>query len=550
MPIELSPEQRLVVDSDAPVRIVLGGAGTGKTSTASAAVREALAADPNARALFLSFSRSAVGQILDRTGLEPAETDRVWVTTFHAFAWDLIGRWGPAIGHTDPRLFSPSEAALFGTSDGLAFDDLIPAAMRLLQFPAVAEHLRARWTLVVCDEFQDTSTAQWNLLMSIRGSAALLLLGDLNQCIYTGLPNSAGVGASRIVAAEALDGSQRFDLPPDSFRDPSNVLSRAAVSALSRDFGSADIRHALDSGALAIFGGISAQHEVQAVASTIGDLQATSERIGVFSHHINSTAVLSDGLAASGIAHEMVGVPDTLDAAIAAQFAMLRLATGVDLDFRRALAVFVVSTERRGNVPPLAQMIAGLSPMSAGLDARLITLSTDLRAATGPAAAADIAEAAFDTIGFTKGQRSWGQAASVVRGMLGPRLLAEASWPEVGIEHLQEQVAAHRYGVLTYSSVGSPSSHVDVMGLYQAKGREYDATVVVLRADDFFGLESEPMPIASRLVYVLLTRARRRTVILLVGGALKPLVDPFRRLATPFVFGSDPAVDPADSSPV
>jgi DNA helicase-2/ATP-dependent DNA helicase PcrA len=52
--------------------VVLGGAGTGKTTVAAAVVRKILdrqRADGTqpTRALFLSFSRAAVGQIMDRT---------------------------------------------------------------------------------------------------------------------------------------------------------------------------------------------------------------------------------------------------------------------------------------------------------------------------------------------------------------------------------------------------------------------------------------------------------------------------------------------------
>ena len=70
------------------------------------------------------------------------------------------------------------------------------------------------------------------------------------------------------------------------------------------------------------------------------------------------------------------------------------------------------------------------------------------------------------------------------------------------------------------------------MGLYQTKGREADATIVVLRSNDFFGTERHPFPVGSRLLYVVLTRARHKTILLLFGGGLPPLVAPLANLAS------------------
>jgi DNA helicase-2/ATP-dependent DNA helicase PcrA len=70
------------------------------------------------------------------------------------------------------------------------------------------------------------------------------------------------------------------------------------------------------------------------------------------------------------------------------------------------------------------------------------------------------------------------------------------------------------------------------MGLYQSKGREADATVVVFRGNDFYGNEAEPMPVGSRLLYVVLTRARRKTIVLTLGSTLRPLVDPLAALSS------------------
>src|SRR5262249_31323309 len=99
MTFQPRPGQEAVLTVTNAVVVALGGAGTGKTTVAAAAVRQILdraaATRGPRRALFLSFSRAAVSQIVDRmtTVLGP-QADYVEITTFHAFAWSLLRRWG------------------------------------------------------------------------------------------------------------------------------------------------------------------------------------------------------------------------------------------------------------------------------------------------------------------------------------------------------------------------------------------------------------------------------------------------------------------------
>lgn len=86
------------------------------------------------------------------------------------------------------------------------------------------------------------------------------------------------------------------------------------------------------------------------------------------------------------------------------------------------------------------------------------------------------------------------------------------------------------YAALTDSALNP--REVQLMNLYQTKGREADATVVVLREGDFMGKEAEPFPNTSRLLYVVFSRARQRIVVLFVGSNWHPAVAPLARLVT------------------
>jgi DNA helicase II / ATP-dependent DNA helicase PcrA len=186
-------EQQEIIDADDPVLLVCGGAGTGKTTTAAAAVRaylervdreRAATAQPRGRervpvalALFLSFSRSSVAQILDRTaGVLGPYQSRVEITTFHAFAWRLLVRWGAVIGLADPQMLTDTEAKLFRADDAVRYKDMLPRALDLcgargLRTPAgavvdyrqrrVPGHRRPAVRAVHHDPWQGAAAAAW-----------------------------------------------------------------------------------------------------------------------------------------------------------------------------------------------------------------------------------------------------------------------------------------------------------------------------------------------------------------------------------------------------
>ncbi len=70
---------------------------------------------------------------------------------------------------------------------------------------------------------------------------------------------------------------------------------------------------------------------------------------------------------------------------------------------------------------------------------------------------------------------------------------------------------------------------VQVMNLHQTKGREADAVVILCGDDDYHGREDEPFVEASRLLYVVLTRARNE-VTMVFGDDPHPLVAPLAEL--------------------
>lgn len=207
---------------------------------------------------------------------------------------------------------------------------------------------------------------------------------------------------------------------------------------------------------------------------------------------------------------------------------MLRFAASVGTwdEVLEQLAVFVTSAGRGKSVPPLALTIsAGGSALSALLDGLCTTLST-----AGPDQAFDAAMEAHETLGLPNKSSAWTQAARIIRRLRARarRRLGPGATERRVITSLAAEVREVTHTALTQDLAGSHP--VQLMNLYQTKGRETDATVVVLREGNFLGFENEPFPTTSRLLYVVFSRARQRIIVIPVGSRLHPAVAPLGKL--------------------
>jgi beta-phosphoglucomutase-like phosphatase (HAD superfamily) len=328
--------------------------------------------------------------------------------------------------------------------------------------------------------------------------------------------------AARIGEALALPGAVRIDLPSASHRDPTGVLPAAADAARERRFDDPAIATAVRTDRIRLTR-VSSQDVADVVVELVKTERIAGHSVSVFTHTNQATATLSDVLADAGVRHELVGLTEAYGEAINAQLALLRFALNRTAGVRRALAVYVTANSKGRRAPPFAlQILNGSNPT---FERAVGAVVAELRDAVQPVLdvdrLADGIAGAFAGIGTFRGQETWTEVAHRTRRAM--RHLTDGA-PVSAVEEELDQLRANAL----VGNAQLPPHRVQVMNLHQTKGREADATLLLLQPDEFHGDEDEPFPKMSRLLYVVLTRARQRAHIVVpeqVHPLWRPLIE-------------------------
>ena len=249
----LNPEQSAAVTHDGGPQLVIAGAGSGKTRVITYRIAWLIAeqAVEPWRIAAVTFTNKAADEMRERVLDLVGANANVFVGTFHRFCVRLLRRYGDRvrlqsdfaivdapdqlrlikaalkaedldeqtfqpravqgrISAAKNRLLTPAAfereaedffdrhvAAVYRRyqaelrrAGGVDFDDLIALAVRLLRDEAeIGAHVRGRFRHLLVDEFQDTNTAQLelikNLVLDPDGSVSgLTAVGDEDQSIY------------------------------------------------------------------------------------------------------------------------------------------------------------------------------------------------------------------------------------------------------------------------------------------------------------------------------------------------------------------------------
>ena len=514
--------------------LVLGGAGTGKTTTALWAARRYLddeGAKNRARVLFLTFSRSAVKEITVRSpGVLGDRQERIEVMTFHGLCHWLIRTFGryAGFGTDDVEIQSESRVKLRGRDQSrLSYNDLIPGATKILRDSnRVREIISARWGLVICDEAQDTSNAQWRLI-DLLSPKNTLMLGDMNQMIYAYLP---GVSVEQFEAIRS-SADLEISLKPRSHRDPSGLIPAVAAAVLDRDFGNQAVVDAIQKNRLRVYFDTTADERDRIIADEIDVARKLGmSDLGIFANHNDTVSDLGAMLNKHGIDHALMGISEAHAEALNAMATQCGYAVGTNTeeDVDESLAFFLNACVRGSDPPIMAKtLIRGV-----GLPDRISSALRDLKDALRAASDGSVAELtevvvrSWGGLGFAQGFRPWQRAAR--HFMRVAYRWRDLSAYEDTISDLKRAIAGS-YSESIIDMEFAEVSRVKLMTYNQTKGREADQTIHVFTQEDFFGFGREPFIDESRKLYVAISRARKRVVVILPPNP-HALVGPYETL--------------------
>lgn len=200
-----------ILASTAPVRLVTGGPGVGKTYFGcELAERHLMSVDTANRqkVLFLTFARNAVARIRQaydqrilndggsgHTRRQRAEwlRDRIRLDTFAGFFWWVVENYGRyARGGSNLRPWLVGTHRVDGEMipagyEPYTFDVLEETALAVLRIAAVRGLVSAIYPLVIVDEHQDVHPRLQEIIALLGQGSRLVLLRGPSQCIYRGL---------------------------------------------------------------------------------------------------------------------------------------------------------------------------------------------------------------------------------------------------------------------------------------------------------------------------------------------------------------------------
>lgn len=227
-----SPSQALAIEAEPRSLLVLAGPGAGKTFCLTERIRfliECRGFDA-ARICAFTFTNKAAGEIAERLERRLGNgAEKITRGTIHAFCADLLREFAPQAGlesgfgiadeeyqlaalrriegarkwhrstltrfsahrfrgdelmRNDAALFKRYEEFL-AARNLVDFDTLVIKAANLVEGPA-GDAIRARWDVVLVDEFQDLNPVQYRVVRALaRTHQHVFAVGDDDQSIYS-----------------------------------------------------------------------------------------------------------------------------------------------------------------------------------------------------------------------------------------------------------------------------------------------------------------------------------------------------------------------------
>jgi len=512
---ELSEKQFSIVTAPLGYNLVLAGPGSGKTRTMIFYVYRLLMAeniDPR-KIVVLTFTREAAREAQERLERFVGEAAReVFVGTFHSFGFQLLKKRG-----LEAKVLSPEESLRLwkeagGDEDLLRrvgffqgkgweppeeakevierYNEKKGKALDFADLIQVLDELRERYHFVI-DEFQDVDWGQFRALR--KASLSLFAVGDPNQAIY------GWRGGDRTIIANfpALFPGARVHYLQENWRSGRKIVEYAnRVVALVKGVPMIPARK--EEGEVVLEWASAPSNIEEIVEREVGEARRLGEGAAVLARSNQTVRFLKEHLEAVGLLREEGG---TLAAKLLAGLIELVLFPEEMRGVSRLLEVEAIPApfkealiHARGPYHLWGRNI-GSNLLLAGLHAlnRVRHGRTTLKMEREALRRA----LSYDPVGADP-------TLTFLENLLGE---------ETGERALQEALK-----LLLEESEGSLRP-VSVLTYHRSKGLEFDRVVVVLPPPG----RKQLSPDDILAIFVALTRARRRLVVVFQGKAPEPL---------------------------
>ena len=439
-------------------------------------------------------------------------------------------------------------------ANAMDFDDLIMMTVNILQaFPDVAEYYHRRFRHVMVDEYQDTNTAQYQLVRELVGHAGstpqavppaeLAVVGDADQSIYA----FRGATIRNIVEFEQDYPDARTILLEQNYRSTQTIL-RAANSVIAKNPDRRPKNLWTDSGDGAKIVGYVADSEHDEAAfiarqiDSLGDDHGVKPKdVAVFYRTNAQSRAVEEVFVRVGLPYKVVGgtrfyerreVKDAL--------AYLRVISNPTdtVNLRRILNVpkrgigdraeaCIAALAERERVPFVAalgrpQDAPGIATRSVAAITAFTTLLEALRTVhEGGSGVGGLLEAVVEQTGYLSDLRASQDPQDETRAENLAELVAvgrefDESEPEGSLEDFLERVSlVADADEIPDGAEAKDNGVVTLMTLHTAKGLEFPVVFVTGMEDGTFPHmralgDNKELEEERRLAYVGITRARER----------------------------------------
>lgn len=565
--IDLDDTRKEILETEGHL-LITGGPGCGKTTAALLhAKSRVVRLETEQRILFLSFSRAAVRQVLDRMAgtLTRSEREKIEVRTFHAFFLDLLRSHGRLLTGVPLAFITPGrEAQRRADHDGdwnkeatrlameesiFVFDTLATFTADLIERCADVRRLySARYPLIVVDEFQDTNREQWRVIKSLAEDSAVVCLADPDQRIFDHLE---GVDEQRLTELMETLSPVPFDLSRDNHRSPSSGILEYANAVLRTKAASApenvlDWRYNYQSSDMTLthWGVIAARDALikhLGRAPTIAVLTRTNVLAGRISETLSEDRVTPAGKELPAVEHALAWDPELAAASALVVSSILEWPLKQRIDAVTGTLGYVADYYRtklgngtqgaRGKVTTLKRAIGAVQAerRPASKTARILLEQFDRQTQLTGQPVQDWQAARTRLAGSAELDEIYRQAR-LIRLLKATDALAWtllAAWD--GASGYRQAADVVRITLadeaVNIARVDTPT--VSVMTMHKSKGKEFDGVLIVegRHQGQFFDEDHRHHGADRRLLRVAITRARHLVAFIRPGEA-KPLTPP------------------------